>query len=313
MKKCMYTQAVENVKAPVSLVENTIATLSGAIKESEVVSVKKKKLTMFSRTAAIAAVLALVVTLGAIFIPSSGGGNISHPFVLTVGAAATVDEATADEITRESYVKIGEIKNSGDMLHAGTHGHLDENGNWVITDNDVDVYGVQKEFTLELNCTGKDVESITYTAHNGYLTYNPDYAGLISAVALTEEEVAKYDATAFYDNFIHASSCVFDYNCQPKSSLDFPIEEDTIDGTIPLRMGFNFKFDEGEYTIAEGYNNIYLDSDADEIFMNEFNAHADEFALDVTANFSDGSSTTKTLKFRCEKEGINLYMYAIEV
>lgn len=314
MKDNLYTQAIKNIKAPATLVDDTISRLSGASEESEVINMKETKHRVFKLTSAIAAVLALIITFGAITL--LGGTNAEHSFILTANAAeSTADEATPDEITKEAYVKIGEIKGFSD---AGTGLHrkqYDENGDVYFDMYEAELLSLSEEFTLELTCTGENIESITYTAHNSCFAYDADYEGLLSVVELTEEEVKRYHASGGTDFYKWAASCTYDYNCQPKSLWDsavmgFEIPEDGVDGTIPLRMAFNFEFGDGKYfvTIDEHTG----DWGTDPIFEKEFNAHADEFALDVTANFADGTKTTKTLKFRCENINDHLYLYAIE-
>ncbi len=313
MKDNLYTQAIKNIKAPATLVDDTISRLSGASAESEVINMKETKHRGVKLTSAIAAVLALIITFGAITL--LGGTSTEHSFVLTANAAeSTADEATADEITKEAYIKIGEIKGFSD---AGTGLHrkqYDENGDVYYNMYEAELLSLSKEFTLEMTCTGENIESITYTAHNSCFAYDEEYEGLLSVVELTEEETNRYNASGGTDFYKWAASCTYDYNCQPKSSWDKTAVvfegNDVVDGTIPLRMAFNFEFEDGKYfvTIDEHTG----DSETDPIFEKEFNAHADEFALDVTANFADGSKTTKTLKFKCENDGNHLYMYAIE-
>ena len=92
--------------------------------------------------------------------------------------------------------------------------------------------------------------------------------------------------------------------------MGFEIPEDGFDGTVPLTMCVRFTFDEGEhvYTLDD---EDYVD--LDDVVYNEFNLHADDYSLDVTANFTDGTQVTKTLKFMCDDSMTQLQLLVTEV
>ncbi|MBQ7386245.1 MAG: hypothetical protein IJW04_07035 [Ruminococcus sp.] len=308
MKRNLYTNSIEKIKAPNGLVEKSINTLYGAENHNEVFIMNKNKHFKLKLTAAIAASLVLVFVLSMVMFKDNGESPtpdskpVSHPFILSVNAAdSPEDTSTMDEINKDAYVKINKIKNFGQGF--GTTTKYNENGDYLYDE----IFEVLKEFTLELDCSGENIETVTYTAHNTYLSYKPTYAGLKEAVDLTEAEREKYKAYTSFDGFGWASSCTFDYNCQPKSTLTIELPEDSLDGTIPLRIAFNFELEEGKYTTTSRD-----DADVKTIFEEEFNARSDQYALDVTANFADGTSTTKTLKFKCESDSEHLYLSAIE-
>ena len=306
MKKNLYTNAVESIKAPEELIKKSVNNLSNATTDNKVIIMKKNNHFKLKLTSIIAASLVLLLTLSVIIFepkdtaPAPESKPYSHPFVISVQAAGTStdDTATRDEINHESYVNINEIKNIGYFSEAS---YLDK------TKETITLERIGKNFTIDLVCTGENIESITYTAHNTFLSYMENYRGLISKVKLTEEETVKYYAYCFMGGFDHASSCTFDYNCQPKSSLDHKVSEDCLDGTIPLQIGFYFSVEKGKHVAP-----TIDDCDMNKIFTEEFNARSDNYALDVTANFTDGTSTTKTLKFKCENRGNHLYLSAIE-
>lgn len=308
MKRNLYTQDIEKIKAPDELVEKSINTLYGAVNNNEVFIMKKYKHFKLKLTSAIAASLVLVLVLSIVMFKDNGesptpdSNPVSHPFILSVQAADSLgNSSTMDEISKDTYVKINKIKNFGQGF--GTTTKYNENGDYLYDE----IFEVLKEFTLELDCSGENIETVTYTAHNTYLSYMPSYEGLIKAIDLTEEEREKYNAYASFDGFGWASSCTFDYNCQPKSTLTFELPEDSLDGSIPLRIAFYLELEDGKYTTTSRDN-----VDVKRIFEEEFNARSDQYALDVTANFADGTSTTKTLKFKCENDTTHLYLCAIE-
>lgn len=314
MIKNSYTNDLKKINAPKNLIEKSIKNLYNQNLNNEVISMKKSKHFKLKLTSAIAASLILVLMVSMIMYDrhdrnSPDDANpLYHPFMISVKAADNRGNiSTTDEITHESYVRIDNIKNFGQGFVAQPHGYVNENNEYVITDDGLDLLELSKEFTLALTCTGEDIESITYTAHNTYLSYMQDYQGLLNADALTAEEKALYNANTSYDHFGWASSCTFDYYTQPKSTLDFELPEDSLDGTIPLRIAFNFELGDGKYSVTS-LEEEHLKA----VFEEVFNEYADQYALDVTANFKDGTSTTKTLKFKCENDGQHLYLCAIE-
>lgn len=297
MKDNLYTQSMKNIKAPHALVDDTITKLSGADISDEVITVEKPKHRAIKFTSAVAAVLALIIGLSVI--PFGGNSNApdsEHNFVITAGAA---------EITPETYISLGFLESS---FESGTFSINQQTGEHIVLD-------AVKEFSVDIQCSGENIESITYTPNNGFLQYSPDFDGLISYVELTNEEREKYHAGASSNGSMQASSCTFDYYNQPRSLWDpevtgFEIPEECIDGTVPLRVGYTISF-EREANMVVPYIDGFADSD--DIFVSEFNAHADEFSLDVTANFTDGTQVTKTLKFMCDDSMTQLQLLVKEV
>ena len=241
MKRNLYTQDIEKIKAPDELVEKSINTLYGAVNNNEVFIMRKNKHFKLKLTSAIAASLVLVLVLSIVMFKDNGksptpdSNPVSHPFILSVQAADSLgNSSTMDEISKDTYVKINRIKNFGQ----GYGATVSQNEN--VEYEYEEIFEISKEFTLELECSGENIETITYTPHNTYLSYKPNAPGLTEAITLTEEERLKYNAYTSYDGFGWASSCTFDYYCQPKSTLPFELPEDGVDGTIPLRIAFNF-------------------------------------------------------------------------
>ncbi len=289
-----YKNAIRSITAPDLLVENAIENMQNT--KAEVCAVEKPKHTALKFTSAVAAVLALIIGLS--FIPFSGNKPDSeHNFVITAGAA---------EITPETYISFGCLESSSD---GGLIRYMDSQFKEAM------VLQVEREFNIDIQCSGENIESVTYTANNGYLQYYPDFEGLIDAVELSKEDYKKYDAGGSTNGSLIASACTYDYYNQPRSLWDpevmgFEIPEDGIDGTVPLRMAVTFFLEEGKYIRPIQHQNYVED---DDIFCDEFNAHADEFSLDVTANFTDGTQVTKTLKFMCDDSMTQLQLLVTEV
>lgn len=297
MKDNLYTKTMENIKAPKTLVDNTIEQMREAGENSTVIVFEKPKRRALKFVSAIAAVLALVIGLSVIpFGDSKNADDTQHNFVLKVGAA---------EITPETYISLGFLESSF------------ESGHFLIDQETGEhiVIAASKEFSVDIQCSGEDIESVTYTANNGYLQYDPNFNGLINSVDLSNEEKERYNAGASSNGSIQASSCTFDYYNQPRSLWDpevtgFEIPEDSIDSTVPLRVAYTMFFDREENVVVP-----YIDgfADSDDVFYSEFNAHADEYSLDVTANFADGTQVTKTLKFMCDNSMTQLQLLATQV
>ncbi len=297
MKNNLYTKSVQNIKAPQELIENTVTQINEDSFTGNVISFEKPRRRVLKFTSAVAAVLALVIGLS--MIPFGGNKNTpdsEHNFVITAGAA---------EITPDTYISAGLLESS---FESGTFLIDQQTSEYIVLDT-------SKEFSVDIQCSGENIESVTYTANNGYLQYHPYFEGLLSYVNLTDEEIEKYDAGASKNGSLQASSCTFDYNNQPRSLWDpevtgFEIPEDGIDGTVPLRVAYTISFDEEERVVVP-----YIDdfADTDDVFYNEFNAHADDYSLDVTANFTDGTQVTKTLKFMCDNSMTQLQLLVTEV
>ena len=300
MKDNLYTHWIDKIKAPENLLDKSLCRMRSADSESEVIVMRNPKRKTLKLTSAIAAVLAVTIGIGTIYFTT--GKDTNHPFMLTANAA---------EITPETYIEVGELQAFSGTSHYRTHGYMDDNKKYHLIDNNEDLLFSGKEFNIDMKCSGEDIESITYTANNSYLTYAPDYEGLTDCVSLTDEEMEKYWASGSTNNFVQASSCTYAYDKQPQSRLDFEVPEDTVDASYPLRIVFTVFFEEGEHIIANDENQINNES---KIFANEFNENADDYSLDVTANFKDGTKTTKTLNFRCEyTEDGKLMFYAKEI
>lgn len=292
MKNNLYTKSMQKIKAPNSLIESTIESMRE--EKAEVIIAVKPKRTALKFTGVVAAMLALIIGLSMIpFSENKNAPDSEHNFVITVGAA---------EIKPETYISLGNLEESN------------ENALFRYLDEDlkkVSVLELGREFNVDIQCSGENIESITYTANNGFLRYDPNFSGLIDFTEVCEDVSSKY-VVHFPDS---ATSCTYDYNNQPRSFWDvdemgFEIPEDGFDGTVPLTMCVRFTFDEGEheYTLDdEDYVNL------DDVAYSEFNAHADDYSLDVTANFTDGTQVTKTLKFICDNSMTQLQLLVTEV
>lgn len=319
MKNNLYTEHIQKIKAPDSLIENTIEAMREA--DSVAQTQDKPKRVALKFTGIVAAMLALIIGLS--FIPF-GNGNVTngeHNFVITVGAA---------EITPDVYVEVGELVNYGSgasfkEIGENKYGNLwdgeehDETA-YDLNDENVDVpddmwisgmyhlMEIQRMFMpQDLNIQGENIESITYSVKNCRLVYDDKFEGVIDAEILTDEDLVSNgeNVIRYYNGYEWAKSCTFDYQIQQES-----IRSGKWQGTPKFGLEFSMTFEEGEHEVFIEKNK----HDESPLFENEFNSNADDYALNITANFNDGKSVTKTLKFKCENtKGRGLVLYAKEV
>lgn len=301
MKDNLYARTMENMKAPQKMIDNTIEQIKEAGENSTVIAFEKPKRRALKFVSAVAAVLALIIGLSVIpFGDSKNADDIEHNFVLKVGAA---------EITPDVYVEIGELSEFGSGAsfkpidqEAATKDLEDGNVEWR---GEYYVMSVGRFFMPhELNVQGNNIESITYATNNCRLAYDSQFEGILNVEEMLNEELSNGVGIHYYNKYLWAKSCTFDYQSQLDS-----IASGKWRGIPKIGVEFAFEFEEGEHT-------VFIEDDLTSetpLFVQEFNAYADEFSLDITANFSDGVSVTKTLKFSCENtEDRGLVLYAIE-
>lgn len=300
MRDNLYTHSVEKIKAPQTLLDKSISRMRSFNSESEVIVMKKPKRKIIKFTSAIAAALAVTIALGAIYL--SPKKDTEHSFMLTANAA---------EITPETYIEIGKLEAYEGSSSYKSDVRRDEDGN-IVQENpeNLELEYLREEFGINIQCSGEDIESITYTAHNCYLNYDLSYEGTIETVYLTNDELKKYHAPGALNNFIAASSVTYAYDMQSQSRLNYEIDENDTDVTFPLRLAFTIFFEEDEYIFQ---NDETLNNNSERVFSEAFNENAEIYSLDITANFKDGTKTTKTLTLRSEFTDDNrLLFYAKE-
>lgn len=300
MKDTLYTRSVDKIKAPQTMLDKSLCRMRSVNSESEVIVMKKSKRKIIKFTSAIAAALAVTIAIGAVYL--SPKKDTEHPFMLTVNAA---------EITPETYIQIGKLEAYDGSSSYKSDVIRDKDGNIIqkLPEN-LDLEKSCQEFGINIQCSGENIESITYTAHNCYLNYDLSYEGTIKTLHLTNEELKKYDAPGALNNYIAASSVTYAYDMQSQSSLDYEVLEYDTDVTYPLRLAFTIFFEEDEHIFPNDEN---ISNNTAKVFSETFNENAKIYSLDITANFKDGTKATKTLTFRSEFTDNNrLLFYAKE-
>lgn len=295
MKNNLYTKTISDIKAPQSLIDSTMEKLLDTKPQGEVTLKEKRPHRGLKFTFAVAAVLALVIGLNLIPFGGKNTPDTEHSFVIKVGAA---------EITPDVYVEVGVLDNSGGGAEFLV---IEENENNDFgMDGTYNVMSINRIFyPHEFNLTGENIESVTYTANNCYLAYDTLFDGIVDVQVISEEKLEKEHRIHYYNSYGWAKNCTLDYKKQQLS-----IESRKWHTVPTIGVEFFFKFEEGEL-VMETHGENYIDTEL--LFEETFNAHADEFSLDITANFSDGVSVTKTLKFQCKntsERGLVLYAKA---
>lgn len=320
MKNNLYTNKLSKITAPSELVNTAVKSLPSDNIEYEVISFEKPKHRALKFTSAVAAVLALIIGLSFIPFGSSNTPDNEHDFVITVGAA---------EIKPDVYVEIGELVEyasgarfteiEGNKYNQSWDDDMNFESAFNLNDKNTQVpddiwtngvYNLMEIHRMfmpqDINIDGENIESITYSVKNCRLVYDSQFEGVIDADILSNEDLVSNgeNVIRYYNGYGWAKSCTLDYAIQKES-----IQNGEWQGTSKLGIEFAMKFKEGEHVVYIEKNR----HDEAPLFESEFNTNADDYELLITANFKDGKSATKTLKFKCENtNNRGLVLYAKE-
>lgn len=277
MKKNIYTDGVSRIKASDELIKNGIENIRGSEVRDEIINFKsaKAKRKWIKPLGAIAASLAIVIGLGSVSVFTEKESN-KNPFVLT---------ANAEELNNDTYIQVGKLEcqgNGGAMRFEGGSFKLQEIG---------------ANFDFNIECVGENIESVTYSADNACLYIKGDYEGVIDYEALTMEQLMDgKDINTHRSGYKRVNACTFDYDMQPQGDTK-GINSGELQEEIPLCGSFLIEDFIGVYE----FEPTSRDFDVRDIFIEEFNKSAENFTVDVTANYTDGSTLTKTMQFQCQK------------
>ncbi|MCR5653938.1 MAG: hypothetical protein K6F88_09110 [Ruminococcus sp.] len=222
-----------------------------------------KKKIRFIPIAAVAASLALVVALGAIFFPTSENNN---SFIITANAA---------ELNSNSFTTIGELPASN------WRADVDENEIYVIAD-----------FALEVK--GENIKNVTYTIDNGAFAV-PDANDKLTASKKASKKVCvpKRENKSFY------SEITAKYNNQidtTNDNVEIVFNPAKIDKDIILVAERYGKFaDVWVYdTEAEKINNYQKTTEE------FFSGAVKDCRIKVQAEYSDGTIETQRLTYNAD-------------
>lgn len=277
MKKNIYTDGISRIKASDELIKKGIENIRGSEVREEVINLNsaKAKRKWIKPLGAIAASLAIVIGLGSVSIFTEKESN-KNPFILT---------ANAEELNNDTYIQVGKLEcqgNGGAMRF--------ENGSFKLQE-------IGANFDFNIECVGENIESVTYSADNTCLYIKGDYEGVIDYEALTMEQLMDgKDINTHRSGYKRVNACTFDYDMQPQGDTK-GINSGEYQEEIPLCGSFLIEDFIGVYE----FDSTSRDFDVRDIFIDEFNKSAENFTVDVTANYTDGSTLTKTMQFQCQK------------
>ncbi len=296
MSKNIYKETLSNITVSQEALSKALETARN-FKEDKVM--KTHKIIKFRATATIAASLAVVIALSAVFFGYMGRNS----FTLTAYAAV---------IGKDAFVKVGNLNLSASGASWQREGDLITN------------ISARGFFNLDIKCKGKDIETVTYkhhpkytasnTEHSEYLLVDDSYSGLIEY-----DEFSDGNLITTVQQLKPASSCTFDYDNQPQSNkTEFLEYTNGVDGNFPLLVFFKYEDIENKF---EANIDKYLNTDKKyahlsedsriNIPLEEILCDADELGcIDITATFTDGTTETQTLQFKCEKDENKTYLTA---
>ncbi len=291
MKKNIYTDTLSKISTPDEVLTKGLESIRSAEPTNEVINFKeaRAKLKWFKPLSVVAAVLALIIGLNTIGVFNEKDGNtlVSNPFIIT---------AYAQELNTESYVKVGDVGFSGIPLSYSRN----DVGGWNIE--------VIAQFVFNVNCVGENIETVTYSTGKGVFGFDDNLKGLI--------DYNRIDLHTLRDS-IEAGDiayCTFDYDNQPQIG-NADTAELIKNNAIPLSVSFYIpdaqelydanprKYDGGEPLIS---------ADRQNMVATLFNDSKCTYTADVTAAFTDGTTATQTLEFKCEK-GEDGYYFAAKI
>lgn len=279
MKKNIYTDGISRMKTPDELLNKSIENIRSAEVTEEVISFKtaRSKRTWIKPLSAIAASLAIVIALGSVGVFTEKESS-KNPFVLT---------ANADEINNEAYIQVGKLECQGRGMAMVK---VDEESDPMLTE-----MGAIFDFNIE--CVGENIESVTYSADNTCLYIIYDHEGVLDYVPLTMDQFMDgKDVDIYRGGYRRVNACTFDYDMQPQGDGK-PIKPEEYAEKIPLCGSFKLQELKDVYIPnfdTEGF-------DVTNMFIEEFNKRAEDFTVDITAKYTDGSTLTKTIQFQCQK------------
>jgi hypothetical protein len=274
MRKNIYTQAVDGIKAPDRAVRKMLETARGFDKKEKIINMKKL------RYGVIAASLAAVLALGGVFglsqlTPKSDKAAKNNGFFVTAYAAEQVKQL--DDISFKSIGKM-ECKSSGALI-----------------EDDMPAF-ISASFNAEFKCEGKEIESLTYkisSTDSEPLISLPKNNVVISSKGKSESYgVNKYcvSETSNGVKYYFYKEVTVPYNNQIKG------------GRITVWK----KTAQEEKKIAKAYLIDYGNEHwASETDKTEYEKSCKEYTemflknlkLDITANFKNGGKLTKTVVF----------------
>lgn len=276
MNKNEYTHFMSKVKAPSGAVEKAVEGIYEEKKSATITEFKPRGKRGFGLALA-AAVLCLVLLSGVVFFPF--GGGTENNFVITAGAK---------EINNYELTKLGELK-----CELDSYGIIFNEKNRAIC------ITMCQWLDFPISCTGENVESVTYKMQGKGCFAIPKTATNITEKVsfMDSKEIAPQDKVHLQGvNDAHSygenlSSFTTDYLYQNQA---FVLCLYTSDNNGPYCEKYNLTAQKTEDGISHG-----KDFDYQQMYYDLFSA--DDYSVEITANFKDGTSQTKVVDLVIEK------------
>lgn len=302
-----YKNALDNIKADASLKCGIINNIKKCSENGY--PKKTKKLTVIS---AVAASLVIIIACSVFYIPQKGKRDNS--FTLTAYAAdSTSDEVNSKNLNNKTYIYAGMIKDMG-ATTTFLSGKVDKNNNLIeeYPENGDTIVEANHSFVFNLNCKGKNIDTVTFDSGNGKFKLSTFCDNVINHKGKSDN----YNGFSGSDEY-YCDSYVTKYNNQiwnvepvftgdkkgnqsgtpvyPKVCLEtkFKKFEKYKNKPKPVKDFYDYYGDgtpkntltkQEEKTIYESYMNYFIK----------------DLTVTVTAKFKDGSEESKKVKFKSE-------------
>lgn len=211
-------KAIDNLNPSDEAVALAVEKAIKAQKSGKVIQMKSNKIN-FKAISALAACMAVIIALGAIFYPYDSGNS----FFLTA-SAATKDEA--EPITKDSSVKVGVFQPSASGFGASVN----------ESQKKVDSASLDVGVNFNMQCRGQNVEKIKYTAEGAVFGFpfeneadlnDSEYGRKCLATNKKIIEKTLYEGKRAYSSgeMSHYTSYTVDYDNQPDNINEHPHSE----------------------------------------------------------------------------------------
>lgn len=299
-----YTDELNKIKAGESFEAKTIELLISAPN-------KKNKRIKITAISAVAACLAVIIGLTALWIPTGGSKNT---FSLTAYAAeATGDEAKGKNLNNKSYVKIGAVKDFGSTT-AFIVGRVNDKKEATedYPPSGSTICSANHTFVFNLNCKGDNIDTVTFDSGNGKFRISTFCDNVFNTKGKSDNYNGFSGDHEFYCDSFTTKYKEQIWNTEPifDPVLKGNQAEDKIYPRLCLETEFkNFeKNSEPPKAVKEFYDWYGDGSSVKEISNAEkkalYEAYMDYFVRDLTVTatvkFNDGSVESKKIKFKTE-------------
>lgn len=256
MNENRYTRTVDSIKAPEGSVQKMLDAVHSYEKKEKIIHMSTLKKSL------IAASLAIVILLGAVFVIPALSPK-ENPFTLTVNAA---------EVTDREFTAIGTLDPVG--------------GDWELYESTGEVT-MTEFFVFDANVTGDNIKNVEFTLHNGgfgIASMDKD-TGEILSINQSEVVSAETDDKNYTCLWLRADSADTALPEEARQAVrDWYDHAGTKLGQPTVQPGF----DDSRFNIADCKRTIYT-------------ALLDRLKVDVTITLADSTEIRKALVFSCDR------------